>query len=318
MYFALYFRLNLLMSITRTPRKVIITGANGFIGKNLIKHLSDFGIKSVKLIDVNPIKIYKSFGLSLVQHSLNLSDPLLSQHVEEDDIVIHLAWRSNPSVTGEDVDAEMEFNWDLSRNLIDVCSANKAKLIFISTGGAIYGKPEYLPIDEVHPTNPVSAYGAVKLKVEEAIKKASAESQMKYVILRPSNAYGPGFSLEKGLGVIGHWVERIKKHEPIQMVGKGDLVRDYIHIDDLCRGILSCIDLEQQILNLGTGVPTSLYDLSLLFGELSDSSIQVVNVENRTFDVPINVLSIDKVKELSNWTPTVSLKKGIADLLDAF
>lgn len=296
-------------------KKIIITGANGFVGKNLSKHLSDFGIKAVKLFDIHPIEINQSFGLNLQYHSLDLSDGSLYQHIEEDDIVIHLAWRSNPSVTGEDIHAEMELNWDASENLINVCSSNKAKLVFISTGGAIYGRPEYLPLDEVHPTNPVSAYGVVKLKVEEAIKEASVKSGMKYVILRPSNAYGPGFSTEKGLGVIGHWVERIKKQEPIKMVGRGELVRDYIHIDDLCRGILSCIELEQQILNLGTGVPTSLLDLSRLFREIADHPIQVINLENRIFDVTTNVLSIDKIQKLTNWVPLIPLQRGISDLL---
>lgn len=295
---------------------VVITGANGFLGKSLVKHLVDFEISSVKLLDIHPIQEDLGLDINYEQHVLDLKDRALRDHINKEDVVIHLAWRSNPSVTGEDIAAEMELNWAASENLIDVCVEQNAKLIFISSGGTVYGKPEYLPIDELHPTNPVSAYGAVKLKVEKAIKEASTQSGMKYVILRPSNLYGPGFSLKKGLGVIGHWVDMIKNNQAIKMVGRGELVRDFIHIDDLCKGILSCLTVENEILNMGSGKGTSLDELRIIFEELIHRPLDIVRLEDRDFDVKTNVLSIDKIQKLTSWHPRITLSQGIERLLE--
>ncbi|WP_436517822.1 NAD-dependent epimerase/dehydratase family protein [Ekhidna sp. To15] len=294
---------------------VLITGANGFLGKSLLTHLADFEISSVKLLDIHPILEDLSSDIGSEQYVLDLADQKLADCVDSKDVIIHTAWRSNPSVTGEDIEAEMELNWAASKNLIDVCIEKKAKLIFISSGGTVYGRPEYLPIDEIHPTNPVSAYGAVKLKVEEAIKEASVKSGMQYVILRPSNLYGPGFSLKKGLGVIGHWVDMIQHKQPIKMVGKGELVRDFIHIDDLCKGILSCMSVENETLNMGSGKGTSLDELRIIFEELIHRPLDIIRLEDRDFDVKTNVLSIDKIQKLTAWYPRITLSQGIKRLL---
>ncbi len=296
---------------------VIITGANGFLGKSLLTHLADFKISSVKLFDIHPFQEDPALPINYQQHVLDLADPRLINQINTGDTVIHLAWRSNPSVTGEDIDAEMKLNWDASKNLIDACAEKEAKLIFISSGGTVYGRPEYLPIDEIHPTNPVSAYGAVKLKVEKAVKEASVKTGMQYVILRPSNLYGPGFSLKKGLGVIGHWVDMIRQNQPIKMVGKGELVRDFIHISDLCRGILSSLDLENETFNIGSGRGTSLNDLRLVFEKLIKRPLDIIHLEDREFDVKTNVLSIDKISRLTKWYPEISLEQGVNRLLDS-
>lgn len=295
--------------------KIIITGANGFLGKNLVNHLSAFNVNAVTLLDINPIAIDLQAELNVEMFVLDLATDSLALHIDKDDTVIHLAWRSNPSITGSDVDAEMELNWKASQNLINVCSRKKAKLIFISSGGTVYGKPSYTPIDETHPTNPISAYGQVKLKVEQSIKEARAKNGLKYVILRPSNLYGPGFNLEKGLGVIGHWVEMIRTGKPIQMVGEGNLTRDFIHIDDLCKGILNCLKLENETLNLGSGTGVSLKELSGVFENLIQRQLEIIHLEDRKFDVETNVLAISKVQKLTNWTSEISLAKGIASLL---
>jgi UDP-glucose 4-epimerase len=295
---------------------VIITGANGFLGRSLLTHLADFEISSVKLFDIHPFQEDFALRVNYEQYVLDLADTKLIDHINAGDTVVHMAWRSNPSVTGEDVEAEMKLNWDASKNLINACAEKDAKLVFISSGGTVYGRPEYVPIDEIHPTNPVSAYGTVKLKVEEAIKEASAESGMKYVILRPSNLYGPGFSLKKGLGVIGHWVDMIKHDQPIKMVGKGELVRDFIHISDLCKGILSSLKLENEILNMGSGKGTSLDELRLVFEGLIQHPLQIVHLVDRDFDVKTNVLSIDKIQRLTEWSPEISLEQGVRQLLN--
>lgn len=295
--------------------KIIITGANGFLGKNLLNHLSDFGISSARLLDIHSMKADPSLSVHYDQFTLDLADKSLGKLIDTDDVAIHLAWRSNPAVTGSDVDVEMELNWEASKNLIEACASKNAKLVFISSGGTVYGKQQYLPIDEIHPTKPVSAYGEVKLRVEKEIEEKGSRDQLKYVILRPSNLYGPGFSLKKGLGVIGHWVEMIREGKPIQMVGQGELVRDFIHIDDLCKGILSCLELENETLNIGSGKGVSLKELSLIFESLIQKPLEIKHLEDRNFDVDTNVLSIDKIQQLTGWSPTISLEEGIRRLL---
>ncbi|MEQ8905495.1 NAD-dependent epimerase/dehydratase family protein [Ekhidna sp.] len=297
--------------------KIIITGANGFLGKNLINHLSDFGIRSAALLDIHSTEIESDQHINLIQHKIDLASDsgALNDLVEEGDKVIHLAWKSNPAVTGADIEAEKQLNWEASKNVIDVCTNKNAKMIFISSGGTVYGEPEYLPIDEEHPTNPISAYGIIKLKVEQAIREASVQNGLQFVILRPSNLYGQGFSLKKGLGVIGHWVDMIKNNQPIKMVGEGVLTRDFIHVDDLCKGILNCINLNNETLNLGTGKGISLKELSVIFEKLIDRPLDIIHLEDRNFDVDTNILSVKKVQKLTGWKPLVSIEVGIDQLL---
>ncbi|MEO9482437.1 MAG: NAD-dependent epimerase/dehydratase family protein [Ekhidna sp.] len=298
-------------------KRVIITGANGFLGRNLVNHITDFDVDHVRLLDIHPTDTDPISTLSYDQFVVDLANDSLAQHIDSEDVVIHLAWRSNPAVTGSDVDAEMALNWNASKNVIALCASKNAKLIFISSGGTVYGTPSYLPIDESHPTKPISAYGQVKLKVEDAIREASEKKGLRYVILRPSNLYGPGFSLKKGLGVIGHWVEMIKTNKAIQMVGEGELVRDFIHIDDLCKGILSCLRLENETLNMGAGKGTSLNELSSIFEKLIKRPLEIDHLESRGFDVKTNVLSIKKIQQLADWSPSISLEQGISQLLEA-
>lgn len=248
-------------------------------------------------------------------YQIDLGKESVEKYVDQGDTVIHLAWRSNPAVTGEDVEEEMALNWPAFNDLVTVCAKKHAKIVFVSSGGTIYGKPNYIPIDEGHPKNPISAYGKVKLKAEDAIREAHKRHGLSYVIVRPSNLYGPGFSLDKGLGVIGHWVEMVKHNQPLKMIGAGLQTRDFIHVEDLCNGLLSSIHLQNETINLGSGIGISLKELSGLFQELSEEALEIIHLEDRNFDVDTNVLSIEKVSELTGWKPAISLKEGISRLL---
>lgn len=295
--------------------KVVLTGANGFMGKNLQHHLKDYGVDFVRLLDLHITSSAIQPPISFSKHEIDLADPSLSELIEPEDMVIHMAWRSNPVITASDISKEEAMNWAASINLIDACIRKKAKLIFISSGGAVYGHPEYDPIDEKHPTRPISAYGQLKLKVEQAILEAHKHSGLKYLIFRPSNLYGPGYSLQKGLGVIGHWVEMIKQNKPLKMVGDGMLTRDFIHADDLSRGILQALPVENEILNLGSGIGISLLELKQLFEKIISGKIKAIHLDSREHDVKKNILSIDKLHLLTGWSPMIPLEAGIRELL---
>lgn len=295
--------------------RLVITGASGFLGKNLIKHVSSNDVDFVRLLDLSTQEIQSDLEFEFDSHSIDLANSELDELISEGDTVIHLAWRSNPAVTGADIQAELDLNWQPTKNLIDICARKGAKLIFISSGGTVYGKSVYSPMDEEHETNPISAYGQVKLKVEEEILKQHKESGLKYLILRPSNLYGPGFSIDKGLGVIGHWVRMIKEEKSLLIVGDGEQVRDYIHVDDLCNAIMSCLNVDNEIFNIGTGEGVSLNQLKEIFEEVVGRQINSEFLDSRTFDVLDNTLSIDKIQKTTGWNPSISLQDGIKNLL---
>lgn len=294
--------------------RLVITGANGFLGKNLIQHVDGLGFSFVRLLDIHPVEEI-DMAIDYDTYAIDLADPSLENLIQENDVVIHLAWRSNPAITGGDVEAESELNWPASENLINVCTRKKAKLVFASSGGTVYGHPDEVPTKETHPTNPISAYGKVKLEVEKAIMKAHKGYGLQYLILRPSNLYGPGFNLKKGLGVIGHWVDTIKQGNSLKMVGDGQLTRDFIHVNDLCQGIMTALKVENEILNLGTGEGVSLNDLKQTFEKILGRTLPVVHLEDRKHDVEVNVLAIEKMRKLTNWTPKIKLEEGIRKLL---
>ena len=187
-------------------------------------------------------------------------------------------------------------------------------IVFISSGGTVYGNPLYLPIDEKHPTNPVVSYGITKLAIEKYLQMYERLHGLNAITLRVANPYGERQRIETAQGAVGVFLHHALKGIPIEIWGDGSVTRDYIHVSDVAEAFVQALHYtgEHRVFNVGSGVGTSL---TTLISELEDALGHTIVRHfspGRPFDVPVSVLCNNLARSELNWSPAVSMPEGIA------
>jgi UDP-glucose 4-epimerase len=187
------------------------------------------------------------------------------------------------------------------------------RLLYISSGGTVYGNSQYNPIDESHPTNPICSYGITKLAIEKYIYMYSSLNGFEGFIVRPSNVYGPGQRLHIGQGVIGVMADRAVRGLPLEVWGEGTDLRDYLFIDDFVAAIMSLLDYQghDRIFNVSTGRGHSVLEIIEFLRKILGSLPEVRHLPNRGFDVPSSILDSSLLQEQTGWRPTIDLQEGL-------
>lgn len=293
---------------------ILVLGGNGFIGSHLVDRLLADG-HSVRVFDKYP----ERYRQPLVHVDYRFGDfgnrGLLSEALEGVDIVFHLISTSLPKTSNDDPAYDVQSNVIETLFLLEQCVARKIrKIVFISSGGTIYGRPTKLPIHEDCPTNPECSYGITKLTIEKYLALYNLLFDLDYVVIRPSNPYGSRQNPEGIQGAIAVFLGKIARGESVEIWGDGSVVRDYIFIDDLvdalCRAAFS--ETPDRIFNIGSGEGYSLNAIVAAIGRVTGHTVQVVYKAGRPFDVPAVYLDISRAKEqLGGWFPRVSLDEGI-------
>ena len=239
--------------------------------------------------------------------------------LEKVDMVFHLASSVVPKSSNDDVIADVSVNLIGSLHLLEQARlAGIKKLIFVSSGGAVYGIPESLPIAETHPTQPLSSYGIVKLAIEKYLYLYQRLYGLDYCVLRVSNVYGNMAPANRDFGAIDNFVQKAKNNESIEIWGDGSIIRDYIHVDDVVEALLLVMTYSgpEKIFNIGSGTGVSLNELITLIEAELNQKVSVNYLSGRSVDVPANILDISLVQKTLRWTPKIKLKQGIRFLLD--
>lgn len=197
--------------------------------------------------------------------------------------------------------------------------SNVSRIIFLSSGGTVYGTPDDLPISEEHPTNPLVSYGLAKLMVEHYIRMLTRDTAVDHVILRVSNPFGPGQMLSKGQGLIASILERQAADSPVVVYGDGGALRDYLYIDDLCDALTAAIDAPpmRQTLNIGTGRGRSTLDVIKAIEAVLERQLAIEFADDRPTDPRSNVLDCRKAALLLPWTARISFTEGIRRTISA-
>lgn len=282
--------------------KIAITGSSGFIGVRLAKRLFQQGF--------SVLKISRSEGIDL-----NKIENLRS--LERCDVVIHLAALSNVSDSFKTPHNYLLTNYQLTLNALELARSWSAKFIFLSS--YLYGSPTYLPIDEKHPLNPHNPYAESKFLSEELCKTYHRQFGLNTIILRPFNVYGPG--QPKNL-IISEILEKVFKKEPIINLRDHRPKRDYIHVDDVVKCIISSVRYNKEpfaIFNLGTGTSHSIMELVEIVNRLSLNKFKIhFTNEFRKFEVLDTVASISKIRDEFGISNFIGLEKGLSDLMNEF
>lgn len=294
--------------------KVLVLGGSGFIGKNLCQTLASVG-DSVTSLSLSPTNIQ---GVVDVCASY-FDDHVLESEISRHDVIIHLVSTSVPSTADINVVKDVEENLLRTIKILDLCVAKKVKkFIFISSGGTVYGHTSQQPIKESADKRPINAYGTCKLSIENYIDYYSRVYDLDSVILRVANPYGPFQTTRKAQGAVAHFINNILTSANINIWGDGELIRDYIYIDDVVDAILKATNYsgEHRVFNIGTGNGTSLNQLVRALEHLSEISVNVSYTNSRKIDVTYNVLDCELAKKELNWQAKTSLFVGLKKTLE--
>jgi len=300
--------------VTRQRRGgVLILGGCGFIGSALAAKLRAEGF-DVTLLDPLPPRDprFRDRWIPGRMEDVPPTETILRPGMT----VVHLAWTSLPEPSNRDPYGDVASNLLPSLRWLEGCvETGVSRVIFMSSGGTVYGIPRARPIVEEHPTEPICSYGIGKLAVEKYLALFRRLHDLPYIVLRASNVYGPGKDPFGRQGAINVFLGNVARGEPIRIWGDGGVVRDYIFIEDLLALFLRCIDTrigdETPLFNAGSGEGHSLRDIVDRIHAVTGTDPKVEWTAGRMVDVPANVLDIGKARKRFDWTPGIPLDEGI-------
>ena len=288
--------------------KALIIGGNGFIGSNLAKYLTEQGWDVYSFDMVSPCDA--DSRIHYIQGDF-FDDNVLERVVQGMDVIYHSLSTINPG------NSNTKYMMGYSRDFIQtvkLCSMlvnTNTKLIFLSSGGTVYGNQEIQPIKESAVAMPINHYGNVKLCIENTIRIFDIQANSKMLIARISNPYGPGQDFTKGVGFIDAVIKKSLNNETIEVWGDGEVIRDYIYIEDLCNMLygLALYEGEEVIFNLSSGVGTSQNEIISIVRNL----VKDVNVEYKEArSVDVNKLVLDNTSIQSVYpVETTCIDNGI-------
>lgn len=300
--------------------KVCLIGGAGFLGTNLAIHLSQTDEVTVIDRDEKFFTTLKSLNLPIHYKtaSFNIDSDFDSQ-VEGQDIVYHLASTVIPGNSNYDIGAEIDANVVITCHLLDACVRQGIKkVVFISSGGAVYGKKGTCPIQEDMVTYPISSYGVQKLAIEKLLYLYRYQKDLDYRIIRLANPYGPYQRPNGKLGVVTTFVYKALTSGRLEVYGDGSVVRDFIYIEDAMRGILKIVNGENdvRVFNLGSGKGTSVNQVIEAIRRTICSDLAVEYIAGRTTDVPVNYLDISRYEDIYGKLDPLGLDDGIKKTAD--
>ena len=300
--------------------RILILGGNGFIGRNLTATLLHSGFEVHVCDRPGTTSVTSLHQDRLFVHHGDLNNPdFLHACLEKGpfDWVIHLVCSLIPSSGYEDFIRERELNLTTGFELAQAMPKHGSKkLLFFSSGGAIYGNNGLGINDETAPLSPLNYYGFSKMAMEEFIRLQSRSQQLEYLIVRPSNPYGAGQNLFGKQGLIAVTLGKLIQEKTIEIWGDGQVVRDYLHIRDLCSAVemLMSSGITNETFNIGSGKGSTVNEVLEKIRLATGQELPVEYLTSRPVDVPVNVLDITKLEQLTGWRAQISMEAGIAEL----
>lgn len=294
--------------------KVLVLGGSGFIGSALVGGLLSQG-HQVKVFDRNVEAVRQQFpDINDVVQADFVDVMSLTEAMSGVDIIFHLISTSVPATSNKNPVHDIESNLVNTVKLLELMrNADVKRIVYLSSGGTVYGTPKSLPITENHPTNPTCSYGIVKLAIEKYLLMYSELYQLDATILRPSNPYGPGQTHKGVQGFIGTCIDKINAGQPIIVWGDGSVVRDYVYIDDVVSACLAVMK-GQQIgpFNISSGAGYSLNQIINMIENYKGEQIKVVYQSKRSFDIPEVILDNQLAKKSLGWVPQTQIEQGLS------
>jgi len=306
--------------------RVLVTGGAGFVGSHLVEGLLKEGFDVTVLDNLSTGSIENLRCLNGVNGRLMRfvkgdvrNRSLVEKALNGVEAVFHLAAVSSVPYSFENPDVTYDVNVVGTRSLLDAClRSGVGRFIYVSTC-AVYGEPEYLPIDERHPLKPVSPYAETKLEAERICMDFHGKYGLGTTILRPFNIYGLRMRNDQYGGVIARFIDCLCSGEPPVIYGDGEQTRDFLHVEDAVRGFMLALSSEGavgRVFNIATGIPTSVDHLAhLLIGLLGVERIVPRHLGAREGDIRHSYAEVREARYRLGFEPRISLKEGLSVLV---
>lgn len=279
-------------------RSAVVVGASGFIGSAVANRLDAVGIPCARYTRSTPFAVKGK----------------LTAEVAGAATIYWLASSIRPATSDAATKAGTDLHaLDELLNLLAEQGSGETRLVAVSSGGTVYDTRTAPPYREDSPTRGANAYGEAMLAVEARISNGAPH----HAIVRASNAYGPGQPTRRGQGVIAHWLDAIRREEPIRVLGDPETKRDYVYISDLVDALLLVADVPDspdrpRIVNIGSGTGTSLAELIDLISKTVGFPIEVEYSSARGFDAPSTWVDVALARTALGFSPLVDLREGLS------
>ncbi|MDR6225555.1 NAD-dependent epimerase/dehydratase family protein [Desmospora profundinema] len=298
--------------------KVLVTGGAGFIGSHIVDQLLEAGHEPIvvdNLITGNERFLHGKVSFYRVDIRDEQVEDVFRQ--ERPVAVIHQAAQSSVPVSVDEPVHDAEININGTIRLLEASRKFGVEKFIYASSAAVYGNPCYLPIDEAHPTQPLSPYGISKFTPEYYIKAFQELYGLSYTIFRYANVYGQR-QMSTGEGaVIAIFLDRLLRGLPLRIDGDGEQTRDYIHVTDIAAANVSALTrADNQTLNIGTGISTSINKLVQLLGQLSNEPVTVSYGPPRAGDIKHSYFDIRAARQHLDFKPRIPLEQGLRQTAD--
>jgi UDP-glucose 4-epimerase len=305
--------------------RILITGGAGNIGSHIADSCIKEGAKEIIIIDnlsrgskENLEWAQKNGNIKLVEGDIN-NTKLLDSCFNGIDYVFHEA-AIRITQCAQDPKLAHQVLIDGTFNVLDACVRHKVKKVIFASSASVYGEPDYLPIDEKHPFNNKTYYGAGKIANEQMFRAFREMYGLNYVILRYFNVYGPrmdiyGYYTE----VMIKWLDKIDKNESPVIFGDGKQAMDFIYVGDVAKANIMALksDINEGVYNIGTGAMTSLSDLLKIMLELTNPSLKpIYQMPTKLVVVSQRKAATEKTEKELSFKAEIDLKTGLRKLIE--
>jgi UDP-glucose 4-epimerase len=299
----------------------VVLGGSGFLGQPLCRSLVAAGarVRSVSRSG-HPKGQAQLWWQSVDWTAAAIGTESCARALEGADCVFHLASTTLPSNSNANMVHDLESNVVATvRTLEDAATIRIRRFVFVSSGGTVYGMARRSPIAEDHPTDPICSYGIHKLTIEKYLQLFRFMDRLDSVVLRVANAYGESQDRSRPLGAVAHFTARAVEGTPLEIWGDGKATRDYVHVEDIARALLTAASYQghQRLFNIGSGRSIALNQIVEMLRQRLPGPVTVNYLPARGFDVQENVLDNSRARNELLWAPEVAFETGLERMIRA-
>ncbi|MGM3175529.1 NAD-dependent epimerase/dehydratase family protein [Dickeya lacustris] len=300
--------------------RVLILGGGGFIGSAVVDRLLHDG-HDIVVLDRKNVKPFREFSaeesVTWIEGDFCDKDDINSA-LNNIDVVYHLVSTTLPQSSNDNPFFDVESNVLGTIQILNLMAEKKvSRIIFISSGGTVYGNPVYLPIDEQHPTEPMVSYGVTKLAIEKYLAIFERKYGIKAFSMRVSNPYGERQKVNTAQGALTIFSYLALQNKTIEIWGDGSVTRDFLYVADLADAFAKALTYDglHRVFNISSGTGASLIDIKNTIEKVLGREVSCEYKPGRSFDVPVSILSNSLALKELNWFPAIDLETGVRKTL---